>query len=162
MGTRASDVTLKQTSSAFPEQYDAYVDGKVVAYLRLRSGPFTVQCPHPYTNEDQSRIDGFIDGFLSETVYIADDVGYGEFDDEETRERELGKAREAIAAWVDRRDVDAWTPARPPQPPLTEEQKARADKALSELMRCYAPPAEVLLRDRPSLKGDFEIPKRRK
>jgi len=34
---------LDQTCSACPEQYDAYLDGKIVGYFRLRNGLFRVQ-----------------------------------------------------------------------------------------------------------------------
>ena len=39
-------IELKQTCAWCPEQYDAYSNGKIVGYLRLRSGRFTVECPH--------------------------------------------------------------------------------------------------------------------
>lgn len=38
-------VTLKLTCGACPEQYDAFVDGKQVGYLRLRHGEFRVDYP---------------------------------------------------------------------------------------------------------------------
>jgi hypothetical protein len=147
------EVRFVQTCESHPEQYDAYIGEERVAYLRLRHGYFSVKCPHI---EDVEH--GFL---LNETVYHAS-VGGGEFDSQEERDRELAAAKAAILEWIDRRDVDAWTPARPP---LTEEQKAQGDKALRELMRCYMPPPEVLLRDRPLLgpgrKLDFEVPLKR-
>lgn len=36
---------LVMTCSACPEQYDVYLDGMQVGYLRLRHGTFTVDCP---------------------------------------------------------------------------------------------------------------------
>lgn len=36
-------VELKMTCEAHPEQYDAFIDGKKIGYLRLRHGLFTVQ-----------------------------------------------------------------------------------------------------------------------
>lgn len=41
----ADDITLLQTCSAAPEQYDAYLGTRQVGYLRLRHGHFTVKCP---------------------------------------------------------------------------------------------------------------------
>ena len=38
-------VLLIRTCYACPQQYDAYLDGKQVAYLRLRHGGFTVTVP---------------------------------------------------------------------------------------------------------------------
>lgn len=38
----AHGVDLVQTCGACPEQYDAYIDGEEVGYLRLRHGYFSV------------------------------------------------------------------------------------------------------------------------
>jgi len=38
-------IILKQTCTACPEQYDAFIENKQVGYLRLRHGIFTVLCP---------------------------------------------------------------------------------------------------------------------
>lgn len=38
-------IKLVQTSSACPEQYDAFLNGELVGYLRLRHGVFRVECP---------------------------------------------------------------------------------------------------------------------
>ena len=38
-------ITLTKTCDACPEQYDAYINGEQVGYLRLRHGHFTVTCP---------------------------------------------------------------------------------------------------------------------
>lgn len=40
--TRKSDIQLVQTCGACPEQYDAYLEKRVVGYLRLRHGYFSV------------------------------------------------------------------------------------------------------------------------
>jgi hypothetical protein len=96
--SKAIDVELRQTCAAYPEQYDAYVDGERVAYLRLRGGAFRVQCPHIEDMEN-----GFL---LSETVYQSA-CGGGEFSSDDQRRQELDAAKQAILAWIDRRDVDA-------------------------------------------------------
>jgi hypothetical protein len=38
-------IELIQTCGACPEQYDAYINGEKVGYLRLRHGVFTVDYP---------------------------------------------------------------------------------------------------------------------
>ncbi len=38
-------ITLRRTSWACPEQYDAYANGGQIGYLRLRGGCFTVESP---------------------------------------------------------------------------------------------------------------------
>ena len=58
---------LALTCNACPEQYEAFRSGKQLAYLRLRHGHFTVQCP------DES----------GELVYEAEPLGDGEFEPEE-------------------------------------------------------------------------------
>lgn len=35
--------TLDETCGACPEQYDVYLNGKIVGYFRLRHGSFTVE-----------------------------------------------------------------------------------------------------------------------
>ena len=37
-------IELKRVCSAFPEAYEAYVDKKEVAYIRLRWGFFSIYC----------------------------------------------------------------------------------------------------------------------
>lgn len=69
-------VTLEQTCGACPEQYDAYIDGVGVGYLRLRHGYFRAE-------------------YLGKTVYDANTIGDGCFDSDE-REYHLSKARKAI------------------------------------------------------------------
>jgi len=67
-----------------PEQYDADLNGEIVAYLRLRHGYFCVECP--YVN--------------GEVVYEADPEGYGLFEDHE-RDQYLGESAAAILKWID-------------------------------------------------------------
>lgn len=74
---------LVLTCSACPEQYDAMFDGRLVGYLRLRHGEFTVTCPD---------VDGQI-------VLDARPRGDGSFDDDE-RDDYLRRAKAAIASWV--------------------------------------------------------------
>lgn len=71
-----------KTSSACPEQYDVFKDGKQVGYLRLRHGEFRVDYP-------THRSDG------GNTIYTANPNGDGMFDDDE-RERFLNEAIDAI------------------------------------------------------------------
>lgn len=58
---------LKKTCSACPEQYDVYLDGKQVGYLRLRHGYF--RCDYPDCG--------------GETIYSAYPKGNGSFFDDE-------------------------------------------------------------------------------
>ena len=81
-----SDIELVQTCSACPEQYDAFVDGKQVGYLRLRWGYFRVDVPD----------------CGGETIFEAHPRGDGEFWDEEEREQFLLKAKAAIRAHLER------------------------------------------------------------
>lgn len=74
-----SPIVLRQTCGACPEQYDAYEDGTLVGYLRLRHGYFSVSYPDP-------------SGVL---VYEGYPYGDGVFEDEE-RERYLREAVHAI------------------------------------------------------------------
>jgi hypothetical protein len=73
-----SGVELRRTCFACPEQYNAYVDGVQVGYLRLRHGYFTVEVPD----------------CGGKTVYEAEPDGDGVFDFEE---RDL-YLKEAVAA----------------------------------------------------------------
>lgn len=147
MSTTADMVKLVQTCGAFPEQYDAFVGDECVAYLRLRGGYFYVQCPHPYLDKADH-----LASFTSEVVYDAD-VGYGEFDTEEQREEELGKAKAAIAEWCDNRD-------RKPRKMFVPLGVLPED-----VQRELIGDPAALLRDRPLLPDDnmdsFEIPKPR-
>ncbi|MBE7009602.1 MAG: hypothetical protein E7422_10920 [Ruminococcaceae bacterium] len=82
----AEDIILHQTCDMCPEQYDA-VDqkGKMLGYLRLRWGNFTVECPDVW----------------GELVYEAQPEGFGCFEDDE-REEYLQKAKKAIAEYWNR------------------------------------------------------------
>ena len=79
----AADIELEMTCGACPEQYWAKHQGRVVGYLRLRHGYFTVNCP------DVGGIE----------VYEARPLGDGIFYDHE-REGYLWKAKQAVANWV--------------------------------------------------------------
>lgn len=70
---------LEMTCCSCPEQYDVYLDGKQVGYLRLRHGRFTAECPDA----------------LREVVYTAHPAGDGRFEDDE-REHYLTSACLAI------------------------------------------------------------------
>ena len=74
-----SDIELIRTCYACPEQYDAFVDGEQVGYLRLRHGEFTVEYPDVY----------------GKLIYEAEPEGDGLFSDNE-REYFLNKAKEEI------------------------------------------------------------------
>ncbi len=76
-------IKLIETCDACPEQYDAFILGKQVGYLRLRSGVFTVHFPD-YGGELVYRKVFEGDGWL------------GRFDTERQRAHYLAKAREAI------------------------------------------------------------------
>ena len=82
MPETADDIVLDQTCGACPEQYDAYIGGVQVGYLRLRHGTFRVDCPTSG----------------GETVYRAYPDGDGCFMDHE-RARHLAAARQAILDW---------------------------------------------------------------
>lgn len=73
------DIQLIQTCGACPEQYDAFLNGKQVGYLRLRHGLFYVAYP------DASGI----------RIYEAEPEGDGIFAEHE-RERYLTEAKLAI------------------------------------------------------------------
>lgn len=79
---KAEQITLKMTCGACPEQYDAYCNGAMVGYLRLRHGTFTVEVPD----------------VRGELVFHAEPEGDGMFESDE-REGYLRQAREAIAAY---------------------------------------------------------------
>lgn len=86
MAVTADDIELRQTCFACPEQYDAFLNGEMVGYLRLRHGYFRVEVPD----------------VRGELVYSADTRGDGAFDPEE-RDEHLNAAREAIAASLSHR-----------------------------------------------------------
>lgn len=74
-----NEIELRQTCGACPEQYEAFLDGKQVGYLRLRHGWFRVDYPD----------------CGGETIYEAEPKGDGMFEDDE-REFYLNEAKEAI------------------------------------------------------------------
>lgn len=70
-------IKLIQTCSACPEQYDAYLNGTVVGYLRLRHGYFRAE-------------------YFGTEVYSASPKGDGFFDNDDERVRHLNAACKAI------------------------------------------------------------------
>lgn len=72
----AKKIELVQTCNACPEQYDAFIDGKQVGYLRVRWGWFTVYYPDS----------------AGEILYETEIKGDGLFDWDE-REGQLAAAR---------------------------------------------------------------------
>ena len=73
---------FEKTCDACPEQYDVRNHSRMVAYIRLRWGKFSVTCPD-------------VNG---ETIYshVFDNDYKGAFDSEEEREKFLGLAVNAI------------------------------------------------------------------
>ena len=92
-------IRLIQTCGAWPEQYDAYNGDRLVGYLRLRHGTFTVDCPTPG----------------GETVYTAQPNGDGIFDHDE-RDYYLRFAVDAIQRWL-----RGETTTKPPAPDVEYE-----------------------------------------
>lgn len=76
----AQGIELVKTCGSCPEQYDAYLDGRKVGYLRLRHGEFLVYHPD-------------CDGVLA---YAARPRGDGAFQEDE-REMYLTTAKFALA-----------------------------------------------------------------
>lgn len=74
-----NQIELVQTCGACPEQYDAYLDGKLIGYLRLRHGYFNVRYPDAG----------------GESVYDAHPKGDGIFEYEE-RQIYLNNAKKAL------------------------------------------------------------------
>ena len=62
-------IKLLQTCGACPEQYDAYIDGESIGYLRLRHGYFYAE----YCDTQQKSI----------VVFNGNPLGDGSFDEEE-------------------------------------------------------------------------------
>lgn len=60
-------VDLQLIGDAYPEQYEAFLDGERVGYLRLRHGSFTVEFPD----------------CGGETIYEASPRGLGRFEEDE-------------------------------------------------------------------------------
>ena len=79
-------IKLVQTCGACPEQYDAFLNGELVGYLRLRHGAFRVECP---TNG-------------GEEVYRNNPRGDGCFEPDE-RDYNLTAACLAIQNWASSR-----------------------------------------------------------
>lgn len=77
------EVELKQTCGACPEQYNAYVGDKLVGYLRLRHGVFSVDFPD----------------CGEKTIYEAYPDGDGMFTSDE-REGYLNTAKALLKEWV--------------------------------------------------------------
>jgi hypothetical protein len=73
---KKSEIELVQTCEACPEQYNAFLNGIKVGYLRLRHGCFTVQCPDvggeqvysAFTEGDGMFINGERDKYLRKAV----------------------------------------------------------------------------------------------
>lgn len=78
------DIILKQTCSCSPEQYDAFISGQQVGYLRLRFNYFSTSFPE----------------YGGKKVYEAITKGYGDFYNEEEREFHLKNAKNAIIAEI--------------------------------------------------------------
>ena len=70
------DIELEMTCGACPEQYDAFLLGAKIGYLRLRHGYFRAE-------------------YLGANVYEASPIGDGIFEDTE-RAKHLKKAKKAI------------------------------------------------------------------
>lgn len=83
------EITLKQTCKVCPEQYDAYIGERQVAYIRVRWGQVTVKCPD----------------VTGEIVYRSDIYGDGCFSCEHEREMHLTMAKMAIARWDAKRHM---------------------------------------------------------
>lgn len=81
---------IKNTSGACPEQYDVFKDGKQVGYLRLRWGGFRVDYPDAG----------------GETIYEADPIGDGVFDEHE-RLIYLTKAMRSILKRLEDERIDS-------------------------------------------------------
>ena len=83
-------IELKMTCGACPEQYDAFVNDKLVGYLRLRHGYFSVTCPD---------VGGDV---VFETGNVAGD---GVFEDRE-RDHFLTYAKIAIASYHNKKEYE--------------------------------------------------------
>lgn len=105
MNTTIADIELVETCGACPEQYDAYLHGEQVGYLRLRHGHFRVDVPD----------------CGGTTIYEAEPRGDGIFESDE-REHYLTEAKEAILAWLKRK------PTLNSQPPVALDEPAKSSK----------------------------------
>lgn len=82
------NLTFKLTCAACPEQYDVTdSDGKQVAYVRLRWGRLTVQCPD-------------VGGALVYDYSFEDDDLKGRFDSVDEREVFLVNSAARINRWI--------------------------------------------------------------
>ena len=95
-------IKLTLTCTACPEQYDALYEGKVVGYLRLRHGSFTV---HSCTPTEVSHLGRSAPVVVNEidfdaTLYEGNPVGDGVFENDE-REGYLNIASLAIRLHVE-------------------------------------------------------------
>lgn len=81
-----SKIVLEQTCWACPAQWDAYYNGKIVGYIRLRYGCMTVECPD-------------VGGELVYSMH-SDDGLQGMFHSGFEEELFLNKALNAIAEWI--------------------------------------------------------------
>ncbi len=77
------EIELQLTCGACPEQYNAYVDGRLCGYLRLRHGCFRVDFPD----------------CGEKTIYEAYPKGDGIFYDDE-REEYLNTAKALLREWI--------------------------------------------------------------
>ena len=59
--TRIGDYTLVLTCHACPEQYDVFLHGEEVGYLRLRHGHFRAECRNSVVYEASTRGDGIFE-----------------------------------------------------------------------------------------------------
>jgi len=86
---RIGPYKLHQTCGACPEQYDVYLGGEKIAYLRLRHGYFRADVPD----------------CGGETIYTACPYGNGSFTDRE-RQGYLEAALKAIADYYHNKGSD--------------------------------------------------------
>ena len=85
---RINEIKWVMTCPAYPEQYDAFYQGKQVGYLRLRHGCFSVEYPNAG----------------GERIYYAENLNAdGCFDDDE-RAHFLNIARQVIAMKLAEKD----------------------------------------------------------
>lgn len=82
------NLKFKLTSIASPEQYDVFLDGKQVAYVRLRCGNLTVE--YPDVNGKEIYYHKFKDNSLK-----------GSFKDKEERKRFIEIISERIKLWIE-------------------------------------------------------------
>ena len=76
------------TCHSTPEQYNVFLGDEKVAYFRLRSNYFSVECP-------DCRV-------IAITEYEAETNGYGNFEDEDEREYHMMAALTNVDQWVNK------------------------------------------------------------